>query len=153
MRNIYLQVCGKIGAICQENDIVFELYVLILFAFLCCMLTTDDHSWDAALAAKLLVKLLCCESKTYKRHNNSCFYFHSLLTKNFELLWNPDITITDIYFMDRSELKFSFCSVTGEYDCGSRILCIREPLGTQSPKLFPGTFLPENLENLQPTPL
>ena len=31
--------------------------------------------------------------------------------------------------------------------CGSRILRIREPLGTQSPKPFPGTFLPENLEN------
>ena len=26
-------------------------------------------------------------------------------------------------------------------------LCIREPLGTQSQKLFPGTFLPENLES------
>ena len=31
--------------------------------------------------------------------------------------------------------------------CGSRILRTREPLGTQSPKPFPGTFLPENLEN------
>ena len=31
--------------------------------------------------------------------------------------------------------------------CGSRILRIREPLGTQSPKPFPGTFLPENLEH------
>ena len=31
--------------------------------------------------------------------------------------------------------------VPGAAVCGSRI---REPLGTQSPKPFPGTFLPEN---------
>ena len=34
-----------------------------------------------------------------------------------------------------------------EYYCGSRIQSIREPLGTQSPKPFPGTFLPKNFEN------
>ena len=69
---------------------------------------TDDSIWGTALAVKLLVKLLssfmlcsiscsrrrislvrtcttywysvlCNYNKTYKRHKNTCFYFHSLL--------------------------------------------------------------------------
>ena len=35
----------------------------------------------------------------------------------------------------------------------SEFFVARVSLGTQSPKPFPGTFLPENLENFQPNHL